>query len=83
MTEIVAPELRTPFGIMTQVEREEIMLMVLKIPSEMEVALRYKLLIVHYIALTTSTANTVHTAFTAFTALSLHTHCTTVLNSGI
>ena len=43
----------------------------------MEVALRYKLLIVHYIALTTSTANTVHTAFTAFTALSLHTHCTT------
>ena len=41
MTEIVAPELRTPFGIMTQVEREEIMLMKLKIPSEMEVALRY------------------------------------------
>ena len=27
MTEIVAPELRTPFGIMTQVEREEMMLM--------------------------------------------------------
>ena len=49
----------------------------------MEVALRYKLLIVHYINLTTSTANTVHTAFTAFTALSLHTHYTTVLNSGI
>ena len=41
MTEIVAPELRTPFGIMTQVERDEIMLMVIKIPSEMEVALRY------------------------------------------
>ena len=30
VTEIVAPELRTPFGIMTQVEREEIMLMMLK-----------------------------------------------------
>ena len=49
----------------------------------MELALRYKLLTVHYIALTTSTANPVHTAFTAFTPLSLHTHCTTILNSGI